>query len=146
MNCDWCRLYCRMWICCGMYDSLQDTHTHITIYGPLSGTTRLSRHQKNLLLSFMVQGKITEADAPTIRLGTTPPPPSWLVIYFIFMLDALPAAILPIYPGLVDSLQDLCYKYLIVVLTDDTLAIVVRVRWLLVALRDMWLLRCFWIA
>jgi len=94
----------------------------------LFGTTWLSRYQKNLLLGFMAQGKITEADAQTIHLGTTPPPLSSLIISFIFMLDALPAAILPIYPGLVDSLQDLCYKYLIVVLTDDTLAIDVRVR------------------
>jgi len=50
----------------------------------------------------MVQGKITEADTPTIRLGATPsvlisdPPPS----SSIFTLDALPAATLPLYPGL----------------------------------------------
>jgi len=48
----------------------------------------------------MVQGKITEADTPTIRVGATPsglvsdPPPSSP----IFMSDAL-AATLPIYPG-----------------------------------------------
>jgi len=38
--------------------------------------------EENLPLDFMVQGKITEADTPTIRLGATPsrlisdPPPS----------------------------------------------------------------------
>jgi len=52
----------------------------------------------------MVQAEIPEADTPTIQLGATPsrlvsdlppssPPP-------IFTPDALPAAILPIYPGL----------------------------------------------
>jgi len=51
---------------------------------------------------FMVQGKITEADTPIFQLGTTPsrlisdPPPSPP----IFTLDALPAATLPLYPGL----------------------------------------------
>jgi len=50
----------------------------------------------------MVQGKITEADTPTIRMGATPsvlisdPPPSSP----IFTPDALPAATLPLYPGL----------------------------------------------
>jgi len=49
-----------------------------------------------------MQGKITEADTPTIWLGTTPsrlisdPPPSSLPH---FMPDTLPAATLPIYPG-----------------------------------------------
>jgi len=51
-----------------------------------------------------VQGKITEADTPTIRLGATPsrlisdpvthPHPP------IFTPDALPVATLPLYPGL----------------------------------------------
>jgi len=51
----------------------------------------------------MVQGKITEVDTPTVQLGATPsellsePPPSSSVI---FTPDALPAATLPIYPGL----------------------------------------------
>jgi len=50
----------------------------------------------------MVQGKTSEADTPTIRLGATPsrlisdPPPSSP----IFTSDAIPAATLPIYPGL----------------------------------------------
>jgi len=50
----------------------------------------------------MERGKITEADAPTIRLDATlfrllvPPPPSSP----IFMLNALSAATLPIYPSL----------------------------------------------
>jgi len=50
--------------------------------------------EENLLLDFMMQGKIMEADTPTIRLGTTSsglisdPPPSSP----IFTPDALPAA------------------------------------------------------
>ena len=49
-----------------------------------------------------MQGKITEADTPTIRLGATPsglisdPPPSSP----IFTPDALPAATLSVYRGL----------------------------------------------
>jgi len=49
----------------------------------------------------MVQGKITEADTPTILLGATPSrqitdsPPSSP----IFTLNALPATTLPLYPG-----------------------------------------------
>jgi len=50
----------------------------------------------------MVQGEISQADTPTIRLSATPsglisnpPPPSPN-----FMPDALPAATLPIYPGM----------------------------------------------
>jgi len=55
--------------------------------------------EKKLLLDFVVQGKITEADTLTIRMGATPsklindPPPSSP----IFALDALPAATLPLY-------------------------------------------------
>jgi len=54
------------------------------------------------LVDFVMQGKITEADTPTIRLGATPcglicdPPPSSP----IFMPDALYAATLPVYPDL----------------------------------------------
>ena len=50
----------------------------------------------------MVQEKITEADIPTIRVGATPsrlisdPSP----LSSIFTLDALPAATIPLYPGL----------------------------------------------
>jgi len=49
-----------------------------------------------------MQGKMTEADTPTVRLGATPsglisdPPPSSP----IFTPDALPAATLPKYAGL----------------------------------------------
>jgi len=73
-----------------------------SFYGPLSGTTWVSRYRINLLVGYMVQGKITETDALSIWLGATPsrlisdPPLSSP----IFMLDALPAAILLIYPGL----------------------------------------------
>jgi len=54
------------------------------------------------VLDFMVQGKIAEADAPTICVDATPsglsvhPPPS----FPIFTLNALSVATLPIYPGL----------------------------------------------
>jgi len=58
--------------------------------------------EEKLLLDFMVQGEISEANTPTIRLGATPsglisdPPPS----SHSFTPDALPATTLPIYPGL----------------------------------------------
>ena len=66
---------------------------------PLSTLSITAHH----LLDFMVQGKITEADAPTICLDATrsglhcvPPPPSP-----IFTWNAFSAAIiLPYYPGL----------------------------------------------
>ena len=54
--------------------------------------------------TLMVQGKTTEADTLTIRMDVTPsglisnPPPSSPLR--IFTLDALPAATLPLYPGL----------------------------------------------
>jgi len=57
---------------------------------------------EKIFWTFMVQGKITEADTPTIRLGATPsglisdPPPSSPIL----TPDALPAATLPLYPGL----------------------------------------------
>jgi len=58
--------------------------------------------EEKILLDFMVQGEISEADIPTIRLGATPsglisdPPPSSP----IFTPDALLATTYPIYPGL----------------------------------------------
>jgi len=51
----------------------------------------------------VVQGKITEADTPTIQMGATPsgpisdPPPTSTPIC---MPNALPATTLPLYPGL----------------------------------------------
>jgi len=69
---------------------------------PFVWTTWVTRCRKKHLLGFMVQGKITEADARTIRLGATPcglishPPPSSPH----FMLDALPATTFPVYPDL----------------------------------------------
>jgi len=60
------------------------------------------------LLDFMVQGKITEADAQTIHLDATPsglsvpPPPSSP----IFTPNAISAATLPIYPGLRQALNN----------------------------------------
>jgi len=53
--------------------SLIPVHTHKQLfYCPFSQTTRVSQCQKSKLLDFMVQGKITEVDTPTIQLGTTP--------------------------------------------------------------------------
>jgi len=58
---------------------------------------------KEIFWTFVVQGEITEAGTPTIRLGTTPsrlissPLRSSLPI---FTPDALPATTLPLYPGL----------------------------------------------
>jgi len=59
------------------------THTHTTIFMALfPGLSGWAGARRKLLLDFMVQGKIAEADTPTIRLGTTPsglindPPPS----------------------------------------------------------------------
>jgi len=58
---------------------------------------------EEILLYSTVQGKITEADTPTIRLGATssglisdPPQSS----PYFFTPDALPAATFPVYPGL----------------------------------------------
>ena len=68
-------------------------------YGPFSGTTQVSRCQKIFFWTFMVQGKIIEADTPTIQLGATPsglisgPPLSSPISY---RPDALPAITLPL--------------------------------------------------
>jgi len=70
--------------------------------GLFASTGWVSRHQKGQIWTFMVQAKISEADTPTISLGASPsrlisdPPPS----NPIFTPDALPAATLPLYPGL----------------------------------------------
>ena len=58
---------------------------------------RYSRH----LLDFMVQGKTTEAKAPTIRLDATPSGLSVPHLHHppIFTLTALSAITLPIYAG-----------------------------------------------
>jgi len=47
------------------------TTTTTTVYGPFSGTTRVSRCHKRLL-DFMVQGKINRSRHTTIRRGATP--------------------------------------------------------------------------
>jgi len=68
-------------------------HTNNGFMALFLGLPRWAGAGRNLLLDFMVQGKISEADTPTIRLGTTPsglisdPPHSSP----IFMPDALPA-------------------------------------------------------
>jgi len=41
-------------------------------YGPFSGTTQVSRCQKRNLWNLWCKRRSTEADTPTIRLGTTP--------------------------------------------------------------------------
>ena len=82
----------------GVLDNIHNRFTAL-----ISGTTRWAAARRNLLLDYTMQGKITEADTPTIQLSATPyglisdPPPSPPPI---FMQDALPAATLPIYPGL----------------------------------------------
>jgi len=71
------------------------THTH-TRLRPFSGTTRLSRCQKKkLLLDFIVQREISEADTPTIRTNQR----FISLISSIFTPDALPAATLPVGTG-----------------------------------------------
>jgi len=68
----------------------------------LSAVPGCAGARRNLLLDLMVQGKITEADTPTIWFGATSselisdPPPSSP----IFTPDVLPVATLPLYPGL----------------------------------------------
>ena len=81
-----------------------NTHklTHITILWPFFQDYPGEPVPEEMFWT-MVQGKISEADPPTLTvwLGATPsglisnPPPSSP----IFMPDALPAATLPIYPG-----------------------------------------------
>jgi len=58
------------------------------------------------LLDFMMQGKITEANAPTIRLDATPSGLSDLYQYYPpFTPNALSAATLAFYPGLGQALN-----------------------------------------
>jgi len=71
----------------------------------------------------MAQGKITEADTLTIRLGAIPsrlingPPPSSP----IFVLDALPSTTLPLYLGLGQALNMLaCIPSGVVILFHNT--------------------------
>jgi len=72
--------------------------TTTTVSRPLIRDTRVGRYQKKQLLwIFMEQGRIMEAEAPTVRVGTTPtrlmaplspqPPPK-----VFYRSDALPAA------------------------------------------------------
>ena len=80
------------------------THRHTTVLWPFFRDYPGEPVPEEI---FMVQGKITEADTPTIRLGATPsrlisdPPPSSPI--FFFTPAALPAATLPLYPGLVQA-------------------------------------------
>jgi len=68
------------------------SHTQV-FYGPFLGLPEWAGARRNLLLDFMVEGKISEADTPTIWMDPPPSSP-------IFTPDALPAPTLPIYPGL----------------------------------------------
>jgi len=60
--------------------NVNHTHNHFTALFP--GLPGWVGGRRSLLLEFVMQGKITEADTPTIRLGATPsglitePPPS----------------------------------------------------------------------
>jgi len=79
-----------------------NTHTHTTVLQPFFQDYPGELVPENLVLDFMVQGEISEADTPTIRLGATPSrlisdPPS---LSPIFKPDALPVATLPIFRGL----------------------------------------------
>jgi len=82
-----------------------ETHTHhrfTASFPEPPGWAAVPCRRRNLLLNFMVQGKITETDTSTIRLGATP---SGLISHAppsspIFTPDALLAANLPTYPGL----------------------------------------------
>jgi len=70
-----------------------DNNTHNRFMALFPGLSGWAGAKRYLLLDFMVQGKITEADTPTIRFSTTPsrlisdPPPSPP----IFPPDAIPA-------------------------------------------------------
>jgi len=66
---------------CQMYLFTIKTHIHKPFYGPFLELRRWAGARRNFL-NFMVQGKITEADTLTIRMGTTPSvlisdPPPW---------------------------------------------------------------------
>jgi len=60
----------------------RNTHIHTTVYSLFPRLPRWAGARRNLLLDFMVQGKITEADTPTIQMGDiasgliSDPPPS----------------------------------------------------------------------
>ena len=61
--------------------------------------------EENFFWTFMVKGKIAEADTPTIRVGATP---SRLISAHlrhppVLTPDALPVATLSLYPGLAQA-------------------------------------------
>ena len=83
LQCRWCRrrvvLLCSA-LCPAIWYRLfyagipSHTHTHThtqPYYGPFTGLPRWAVARRNLL-DFMVPGKITEAETPTIRQGATP--------------------------------------------------------------------------
>jgi len=78
------------------------THTHNRFTALFLGPPSELVPEEIFFWTFMVQGEITDADTSTIRLVTTlsalisSPPPSSPH----FTPDALPAATLPLYPGL----------------------------------------------
>jgi len=82
------------------------THNHFTALWTLSGTTRVSWHQKvhfAIFWIFWCKMKITQADTPTIWMDCHPIQTNWcphLCHPTIFTPDALPGTTFLIYPGL----------------------------------------------
>jgi len=82
------------------------THNHFTAFWTLSGTSRVSRHQKEHFAIFWIfwsKMKITQAEAPTIRMDCHAIQTNCcphLCHPTMFIQDALPYTTLPIYLGL----------------------------------------------
>jgi len=83
------------------------THTHKHFTTLFLGLPWWAGARRNLLLDFMVQGKITEENTPTVRLGASPSGLNSARLHRspIFMPYALHAATLPIYLGLRQALN-----------------------------------------
>ena len=85
---------------------IHTTPNHFTALWTLSGTTRVSRHQKVHFAIFWIfwsKMKITQADAPKIMMDCHPIQTNWcphLCHPQHLTQDALPYTTLPIYPGL----------------------------------------------
>jgi len=81
-------------------------YNHFMALWTLSRTTRVSQYQKVHFAIFWILWctmKITQADAPTIRMDCNPIQTDWCPHLYHphhFMPDALPDTTLPIYPGL----------------------------------------------
>jgi len=77
---------------------MHDTHRHATVLWPFFRDQTGKPVPEEIFWTFIVQGKITEADTLTIQVGTTPS--GLIIIPPHFMPDALPAVTLPLYCGL----------------------------------------------